>query len=171
MELSSHPTVRRIHEKGERVARAIDAAELRPVPSGQCRRRRHRGLHRNVMRVESLYVVEGSDAEAHARRRFPNKPLHHVRGRLRARTIEGLIQGMPVTFQRGRAAGLAARYHFSFRGDEETDVSGCGCGVRSASCAASASASRHDWVRGTARTHHAARRLIDPDGPIHLLPI
>jgi epoxyqueuosine reductase QueG len=74
-------------------------------------------------KVESLYVVPGSDAEAHACKRYPHKQLRHVRGRLRAGSIEGLIRGMPLAFQRGRADGLAARYHFSFRGDEEADVS------------------------------------------------
>lgn len=74
-------------------------------------------------KAESLYVVAGSDAESHARKRFPHKPLRHVRGRLRAHTIEALIRGMPLAFQRGRAEGLAARYHFSFRGAEEADVS------------------------------------------------
>jgi epoxyqueuosine reductase QueG len=74
-------------------------------------------------KVESLFVVPGSDAEANARKRFPHKRLRHVRGRLRASSIEGLIRGMPVAFQRGRAEGLAARYHFSFRGAEEAEVS------------------------------------------------
>lgn len=74
-------------------------------------------------KAERLYVVAGSDAESHARKRFPHKPLRHVRGRLRAHTIEALIRGMPIAFQRGRAEGLAARYHFSFRGAEEADVS------------------------------------------------
>jgi epoxyqueuosine reductase QueG len=74
-------------------------------------------------KVENLYVVAGSDAEAHARRRYPHKGLRHVRGRLRASSIEGLIRGMPLAFQRGRADGLAALYHFSFRGAEEADVS------------------------------------------------
>jgi epoxyqueuosine reductase QueG len=74
-------------------------------------------------KAENLFVVAGSDAEAHARRRYPHKSLRNVRGRLRASTLEGLIRGMPLAFQRGRADGLAARYHFSFRGAEEADVS------------------------------------------------
>ena len=67
---------------------------------------------------EPLYVVRGSDAEDYAQRRFPHKPLRRVGGGLRPRTIQGLLDGMPLVFQRGKAKGLAATYHFTFTGAE-----------------------------------------------------
>jgi alkyl sulfatase BDS1-like metallo-beta-lactamase superfamily hydrolase len=41
-----------------------------------------------------------------------------VGGGLRPRTIQGLLDGMPLVFQRGKAKGLAATYHFTFTGAE-----------------------------------------------------
>jgi len=67
---------------------------------------------------EPLYVVPGSDAEDYAQRRFPHKPLRRVGGGLRPRTIRGLLDGMPLVFQRGKAKGLTATYHFTFTGVE-----------------------------------------------------
>jgi Fe-S-cluster-containing hydrogenase component 2 len=73
-------------------------------------------------KVEPVYVVEGTDAEAHVQKRFPHKRVRRVRNGLRVRSIEALARGMPLTFQPGRAKDLAARYHFSFRGAEEVDL-------------------------------------------------
>jgi hypothetical protein len=67
---------------------------------------------------EPLYVVPGSDAEDYAQRRFPHKTLRRVGGGLRPRTIKGLLEGMPLVFQRGKAKGLSATYHFTFTGSE-----------------------------------------------------
>jgi NAD-dependent dihydropyrimidine dehydrogenase PreA subunit len=67
---------------------------------------------------EPLYVVPGSDAEDYAQRRFPHKTLRRVGGGLRPRTIKGLLEGMPLVFQRGKAKGLTATYHFTFTGSE-----------------------------------------------------
>lgn len=67
---------------------------------------------------EPVYVVPGSDAEDYARRRFPHKQLRRVGGGLRPRTIRGLLDGMPLVFQRGKAKGLNAAYHFTFTGAE-----------------------------------------------------
>jgi NAD-dependent dihydropyrimidine dehydrogenase PreA subunit len=67
---------------------------------------------------EPLYVIRGSDSEAYAQRRFPHKSLRRVGGGLRPRTIQGLLDGMPLVFQRGKAKGLAATYHFTFTGAE-----------------------------------------------------
>jgi hypothetical protein len=67
---------------------------------------------------EPVYVIPGSDAEAHVRQRYPHKTVRHVRSSLRPRTIAALLQGMPVTFQRQAAGNLDATYHFSFTGDE-----------------------------------------------------
>src|SRR5262249_18260174 len=73
-------------------------------------------------KVEPLYVIAGSDAEAHARKKFPHKELRHVRGSLRPQTLRTLIEGMPLTFQREASAGLKARYHFTFTGKETAEV-------------------------------------------------
>lgn len=67
---------------------------------------------------ETLYVVAGSDAELHAQKRFPHKPIRYVGG-LRPSHIEGFLDGMPLTFQRKAAKGWTARYHFYFTGETE----------------------------------------------------
>lgn len=72
-------------------------------------------------KVETLYVVEGSDAEAHASRRFPNKKLRRVSG-LRPTSVPSFVEGMRLTFQRGMAKNLSATYHFIFRGEDCSEV-------------------------------------------------
>lgn len=67
---------------------------------------------------ENLYVIRGSDGEAHARKRFPHKSLRYVAGSLRPRTLRSFLQGIQVSFQRNAAAGLDATYHFRFTGRE-----------------------------------------------------
>jgi len=73
-------------------------------------------------KVESLYVIPGSDAEAHARKRYPHKTLRHVRNSLRPRNLKTLLQGMPLSFQRNAAGDLDATYHFTFTGSESATV-------------------------------------------------
>jgi len=73
-------------------------------------------------KVELLYVIPGSDAEAHARHKFPHKTLRHVHGTLRPQNLQTLIAGMPVSFQREAAGGLRATYHFTFTGSESVEV-------------------------------------------------
>ena len=68
--------------------------------------------------VENVYVAPDSDAEAHTAKRFPNKRIRRVGSGLRPTTIRGFLDGMPLTYQPGRSAGLAARYHFTFTGDD-----------------------------------------------------
>jgi NAD-dependent dihydropyrimidine dehydrogenase PreA subunit len=67
---------------------------------------------------EPVYVLSGSDAEDYAQRRFPHKQLRRVGGGLRPRTIKGLLEGMPLVFQRGKAKALNASFHFTFTGRE-----------------------------------------------------
>jgi hypothetical protein len=69
-------------------------------------------------KVETLQVIAGSDAEAHARKRYPHKPLRRVNNSLRPRNLPTLLQGMPLSFQRGAAGDLEATYHFTFTGSE-----------------------------------------------------
>lgn len=68
---------------------------------------------------EELYVVAGSDAEAHAARRFPHKEIKRVGGSLHPRSIDQFLTGLPLVFQRERSKGLDATYHFRFTGEEE----------------------------------------------------
>lgn len=68
-------------------------------------------------KAEPVYVVPGSDAEEYAARKYPHKTLRRVNG-VRPTSIKGFLAGMPIVFQRGRAAGLDAVYHFTFTGSE-----------------------------------------------------
>lgn len=67
---------------------------------------------------ETVYVMKGSDAEEYVARRFPDKRTKQVGQSLRANSIEGLIQGLPLIFQRGQTKDFFATYHFSFTGAE-----------------------------------------------------
>jgi len=69
---------------------------------------------------ETVYVVPGSDAEAHVERRFPHKKPKLVSNGLRPRTIQQFLRGLPLVFQRNQSEGLTATYHFSFHGEEES---------------------------------------------------
>lgn len=71
---------------------------------------------------EPVYVVPGSDAEAHVKQRYPHKTIRPVRGSLRVRTIVQLLRGMAIGFQPGAARGLAAIYHFTFTGRESAEA-------------------------------------------------
>lgn len=71
---------------------------------------------------EPVYVIPGSDAEAHLRKRFPHKTPRHVRNSLRPRSIPALLQGLALGFQRGKAGDLDATYHFTFTGAEHADA-------------------------------------------------
>ncbi|MBL9135327.1 MAG: SCP2 sterol-binding domain-containing protein [Verrucomicrobiales bacterium] len=71
---------------------------------------------------EPVYVVRGSDAEAHVRRRFPHKEVRRVRNSLRPRSIATFLQGLRQTFQRGAAGDLEATYHFHFTGADSADA-------------------------------------------------
>jgi ferredoxin len=70
-------------------------------------------------REETVYVVPGSDAEAHVARHFPRKRVRRVGNGLHANSIRAFLDALPLVFQRGRSAGLDATYHFTFTGDEE----------------------------------------------------
>jgi hypothetical protein len=68
-------------------------------------------------REEPVYAVAGSDAEAHARKRFPHKKLRLVRSSLRPSSARAMFRSLPLTFQRGPAKGWRAAYHFDLTGD------------------------------------------------------
>ncbi|MFF5187891.1 SCP2 sterol-binding domain-containing protein [Streptomyces sp. NPDC000345] len=75
-----------------------------------------------VDKEETVYVVPGSDAEQHVTKRFPNKRTKHVAMSLRANSIDGLVEGMPLIFQREQAKDMSATYHFTFTGDESRQI-------------------------------------------------
>lgn len=71
---------------------------------------------------ETLYVLPGSDAEEHAAKRFPHKPQQRVGQSHRTGSVRQFLGFLPLAFQRGRAKGLAATYHWTFTGDEKVEV-------------------------------------------------
>ncbi len=68
-------------------------------------------------KVEPVYVVAGSDAEAHVRRRFPHKRVRRVGNSLQPRSVAGLLRGLPLGFQKNAAAGVELTVHFRLRED------------------------------------------------------
>ncbi len=69
-------------------------------------------------KLETVYVVPGSDAEAHVAKRFPHKTVKRVRSSLTPISVEGFRNGLSMTFQPGQARNLTATYHFAFSGAE-----------------------------------------------------
>ena len=69
-------------------------------------------------KVEDLFVIPGTDAESHAKKRFPHKPIRHVGNSLYPTTIPAFFRGLPLVFQRRQAEDLTANYHFTFTGRE-----------------------------------------------------
>jgi alkyl sulfatase BDS1-like metallo-beta-lactamase superfamily hydrolase len=70
-------------------------------------------------KVETIYVTPDSDAEVHVRKRFPHKRIKRVNNGLRATSIPGFLQGIPLVFKKHLAAGKQITYHFTFTGAEE----------------------------------------------------
>jgi ferredoxin len=71
---------------------------------------------------ETIYVVEGSDAETYVRKRFPHKQVKHVTNGAGVTTIRGFTQNLVHFFQRGQSEGLDAVYHFRFTGETPIDI-------------------------------------------------
>jgi len=70
-------------------------------------------------KAETVYVVPGSDAEGHVKKRFKNKWVKHVGSGARPHTVRSFLEALPYSFQRQAAEGLSATYHFTFTGEEE----------------------------------------------------
>jgi NAD-dependent dihydropyrimidine dehydrogenase PreA subunit len=69
---------------------------------------------------ETIYVVPNSDAEEYVARRFPQKKTKRVSNGLAGQpSIRSFLRGLPLVFQRGKAEGLHATYHFTFTGQDE----------------------------------------------------
>lgn len=69
-------------------------------------------------KVEPVYVVPGSDAEAYVAKRYPHKRPRRVGGGRRLRSIRSFLSALPHAFQRHASEGLDATYHFTFTGRE-----------------------------------------------------
>ncbi len=67
-------------------------------------------------KTEIVYVTGKSDAESYVARRFPHKRAKRVGSGLRPTTVDNFLGSLGLSFQRGRAAGLDAVYHFIFTG-------------------------------------------------------
>lgn len=70
-------------------------------------------------KLETVYVMNNTDAQKHVAKRFPHKKIKTVGNSLRPITIDGFLRGAPLLFQSGKSAGLAATYHFTFTGQEK----------------------------------------------------
>ncbi|MGL4553173.1 MAG: SCP2 sterol-binding domain-containing protein [Gemmataceae bacterium] len=128
---------------------------------------------------EPVYVVPGSDAEEYVGRKFPHKRRRRVNG-VRPASIRGFLWGLPIVFQRGRAKGLDAVYHFTFTGDERAEATVTIRGQRltvqdglhgAADCAVTADAGR--WL-GFLRKERSLLwailwRKVKVRGPLRLL--
>ena len=71
---------------------------------------------------ETVYVISGSDAEAHLEKRFPHKTKKLVRGSLHPKSVKNFLKYMPLQFQPGQAKDLSAIYHFRFTGSEPCEA-------------------------------------------------
>jgi alkyl sulfatase BDS1-like metallo-beta-lactamase superfamily hydrolase len=73
-------------------------------------------------KVENIYVVKNSDAEAHVTKRFPNKSVRHVGNAIRPTSVEKFLKYLPLIFNRHQADDMDAVYHFRFSGAEVRDA-------------------------------------------------
>jgi ferredoxin len=73
-------------------------------------------------KAETIYVIKGSDAAAHVQKRFPHKRLKEVKNGAGVTTIRGFADNLVHFFQRGKAEGLNAVYHFVFTGTTPIDM-------------------------------------------------
>ncbi|MBZ0157626.1 MAG: SCP2 sterol-binding domain-containing protein [Alphaproteobacteria bacterium] len=69
-------------------------------------------------REETVYVLPGSDAESHVLRMFPHKKVKQVGNGIRPHSIKVFLRAVQLAFQRDKAEGLDATYHFTFTGEE-----------------------------------------------------
>ena len=72
-------------------------------------------------KAETIYVIPGSDAEASVTHRFPDKTVRRVGNGLRPNSPRNFLGALPLIFQRGKAEGLTATYHFIFTGEERCE--------------------------------------------------
>jgi epoxyqueuosine reductase QueG/putative sterol carrier protein len=77
-----------------------------------------RTVKRYREKLETIYVLKGSDAEAHVKEHFPNKTLKYVGNGTRPSSVQAFLFALPRVFQRNRSEGLNATFHFTFTGSE-----------------------------------------------------
>lgn len=65
---------------------------------------------------ETVYVLTGSDAEAHVTTRFPHKSAKRVSNGLHPGSAASFLRSLPLVFQRHQSEGLSATFHFTFTG-------------------------------------------------------
>lgn len=63
---------------------------------------------------ETIYVVPGSDAEAHMAKHFPHKTIKLIGNGLRPKSAQNFLESLELVFQREQSEGLNAAYHFTF---------------------------------------------------------
>ena len=65
---------------------------------------------------ETVYVIDGSDAQQYVAKRFRNKVAKAVGSGLRPIDAPSFYSALPHLFQRGKSKGLDCVYHFSIHG-------------------------------------------------------
>lgn len=73
-------------------------------------------------KVEPIYVMPGTDAEAHVTARYPHKTVRRVEGGLFADSIPGFLRGAPLTFQAKKAKALDLHVAFRFTGKDPVEA-------------------------------------------------
>lgn len=73
-------------------------------------------------KVEPVYVVKGSDADAFVRKRYPHKKPRLVHNRFAVQSVEMFLRTVPHMFQREPSKGLNATFHFVFEGEEAVEA-------------------------------------------------
>ena len=71
---------------------------------------------------ESVYVIPGSDSEAHVAKRYPHKILKRVGNGLRPKSAQNFFDSLAVVFQRNQSEGMDVTYHFTFTGEEDKEA-------------------------------------------------
>jgi Fe-S-cluster-containing hydrogenase component 2 len=66
---------------------------------------------------ETIYALSGTDVAQHVARRFPAKRTKTMRSGLHVRDAADFLRTLHLLFQKGRAKGLSAVYHFIFTGE------------------------------------------------------
>lgn len=72
--------------------------------------------------TENVFVIPGSDAEAHVAKRYPHKTIRRVGNGLRPNSAQNFLASLPVVFQRNQSEGLDVTYHFTFTGEENYEA-------------------------------------------------
>ncbi len=71
-----------------------------------------------VDKVEKVYVVPGTDAHDHVKKRFKHKSPRLMKSHLRPTSVAGFLRSMPLVFNRHKSKGMDLTYHFNFSGSE-----------------------------------------------------